>query len=116
MEAQLIHLGNDFPFYVASYNGVPSGEYEARFIYKEIFGDSCYDDAQLSHPRLIVDVGANIGLFTVYLKKKYPDCKLLAFEPAPDTFKILTKNVALHKLEGVEILQLALGPMPAPGC
>ncbi|KAJ3492772.1 hypothetical protein NLG97_g5157 [Lecanicillium saksenae] len=115
MEAQLIQLGNDFPLYVASYNGIPSGEYEARFIYKEIFGDNCYDVAQLSHPRVIVDVGANIGLFTVYMKKKYPDCKLLAFEPAPDTFRVLTENVALHKLEGVETFQLALGAEASTG-
>ncbi|ATY66916.1 non-ribosomal peptide synthetase [Cordyceps militaris] len=115
MEPQLVQLGDDFPFYVASYNGVPSGEYEARFIYKEIFGDHCYDVAQLSDPRLIIDVGANIGLFSVYMKRKHPGCQLLAFEPAPDTFAVLTANVGLHAPDGVETRQCALGPAPGTG-
>ncbi|OAA53072.1 Methyltransferase FkbM [Cordyceps fumosorosea ARSEF 2679] len=119
MEPHLVQLGDDFPFYVASYDGVPSGEYEARFIYKEIFGDSCYDVAQLSDPRLIVDVGANIGLFTVYMKKKHPSCRLVAFEPAPDTFAVLQANLALHKLGGdgggVVAHRLALGAEAGSG-
>ncbi len=115
METQVVQLGEDFPCHVASYNGFPSGEHEARFIYKEIFGDSCYDVAQLTEPRFIVDVGANIGLFTVYMKKKYPQCKLLAFEPAPDTFTVLSKNVDLHELEGVQTHQCALGSDTSEG-
>lgn len=115
METQLVQLGEDFPCHVASYNGFPSGEHEARFIYKEIFGDSCYDIAQLGDPGFIVDVGANIGLFTVYMKKRYPQCKIWAFEPAPDTFNVLSKNVDLHKLEGVRTHQCALGSDTSEG-
>ncbi|KAJ2979714.1 hypothetical protein NQ176_g3085 [Zarea fungicola] len=115
MDTKIIKLGDDFSCHVASYNGFPSGEHEARFIYKEIFGDNCYDIAQLPDPRFIVDVGANIGLFTVYMKKKYPNCKLLCFEPAPDTFTVLNKNVALHKLEGVQTYQCALGEETGQG-
>ncbi|KAM3547045.1 hypothetical protein ARSEF1564_000086 [Beauveria bassiana] len=121
METQIVQLGDDFPCHVASYNGFPSGEHEARFIYKEIFGDHCYDVAQLSDPRFIVDVGANIGLFSVYVKKKFPACKIVAFEPAPDTFAVLTKNLALHAAvdngsdSGVRTHRYALGATTGQG-
>ncbi|KAM3504334.1 hypothetical protein MY10362_003638 [Beauveria mimosiformis] len=115
METQIVQLGDDFPCHVASYNGFPSGEQEARFIYKEIFGDNCYNVAQLSDPRFIVDVGANIGLFSVYMKSKFPACKVVAFEPAPDTFAVLTKNLALHAVDGVRAHRCALGATAGQG-
>ncbi|KAM3446732.1 hypothetical protein MY3296_009401 [Beauveria thailandica] len=116
METQIVQLGDDFPCHVASYNGFPSGEHEARFIYKEIFGDNCYDVAQLSDPRFIVDVGANIGLFSVYMKKRFPACQVVAFEPAPDTFAVLTRNLALHAVDdGVRAHQCALGAAAGQG-
>ncbi|KAM3441309.1 hypothetical protein NHJ13734_002887 [Beauveria thailandica] len=116
METQIVQLGDDFPCHVASYNGFPSGEHEARFIYKEIFGDNCYDVAQLSDPRFIVDVGANIGLFSVYMKKRFPACQVVAFEPAPDTFAVLTRNLALHAVDdGVRARQCALGAAAGQG-
>lgn len=84
-------------------------EDEARFIYKEIFDDGCYDVGQLSDAPFVVDVGANIGFFTLYVKHKYPAAKVLAFEPAPETFKLLERNISLHEIEGVEAIQCALG-------
>ncbi|KAK8147271.1 hypothetical protein G3M48_001892 [Beauveria asiatica] len=116
METQIVQLGDDFPCHVASYNGFPSGEHEARFIYKEIFGDNCYNVAQLSDPRFIVDVGANIGLFSVYMKKRFPACQVVAFEPAPDTFAVLTRNLALHAVDdSVHAHQCALGAAAGQG-
>jgi FkbM family methyltransferase len=78
---------------------------EAQFIYKEIFEDHCYDipnlvpssASEFSEP-FIIDAGANIGLFTLYMKQKYPASKILAFEPAPQLFELLSRNLALNNI------------------
>jgi FkbM family methyltransferase len=42
----------------------------------------------------IVDLGANIGLATLYLASKYPKSRIISIEPHPETFALLTGNVA----------------------
>lgn len=39
-----------------------------------------------------VDLGANIGLASVIVKERFPDCRVLAFEPHPANFKMLSMN------------------------
>ncbi|KUL83801.1 hypothetical protein ZTR_06648 [Talaromyces verruculosus] len=84
---------------------------EAQFIYKEIFEDNCYDIHSLSAAPFIVDAGANIGLFSLYMKRKYPSAKILAFEPAPETFNILSRNLALNNVSDVHAVQYGLASM-----
>ncbi|KAH6894199.1 amino acid adenylation domain-containing protein [Thelonectria olida] len=102
MARQLLEFAPGFSAYAG-------GDEEARFIYKEIFEDHTYNVAELPDNAFIIDAGANIGMFTLYMKKKYPSSKILAFEPAPETFGTLARNVELHKLEGVELHECALG-------
>ncbi len=52
-------------------------------------------------PQTIIDCGANIGLFSVYMKNKYPHSKIIAVEPDADNFKMLTKNT--EKFAGVKL-------------
>lgn len=43
-------------------------------------------------PSIIIDAGANVGMFSVYALAKWDYVKVFAVEPAPDTFKILEQN------------------------
>jgi FkbM family methyltransferase len=62
---------------------------------------------------VFVDVGANIGLFTLIAAKRAgPEGKVLAFEPTEKTFGRLVENVQLNKLSNVECLKLALSDAP----
>ncbi|KAI0192521.1 FkbM family methyltransferase [Astrocystis sublimbata] len=84
-------------------------EEEAKFIYKEIFEDGCYDVAGLPEAPFIVDAGANIGMFSLFVKQKFPAAKVLAFEPAPETYGLLRRNLELHGLaDDVETLPCGL--------
>ncbi|KAE9578090.1 Methyltransferase sdnD [Colletotrichum fructicola] len=103
MTAELINLANGLSCYT-------SGETEARFIYNEIWEEHCYDGPELSENPVIVDAGANIGLFSIYMKKKYPTAKIIAFEPAPESFATLHRNFELNAISGVEAHQCGLGP------
>ncbi len=46
----------------------------------------------------IFDLGANIGLFALWVSEKCKNVTIHAFEPIVETFDILKRNVALHSL------------------
>jgi FkbM family methyltransferase len=41
----------------------------------------------------VVDVGANVGYFSLMCKKLYTKCTIHAFEPVPDMFRLLKLNI-----------------------
>ena len=52
---------------------------------------------------VVLDVGANIGLFTLFLIHKYGRTRFAAihlFEPNPDTYARLVRNLAANGLDG----------------
>jgi FkbM family methyltransferase len=51
-------------------------------------------DLPLGSPQTIVDAGAHAGLFSLYLHDRFPDARIIAAEPAPSTFRRLSRNVA----------------------
>ncbi|MDT0269447.1 MATE family efflux transporter [Streptomyces sp. DSM 44915] len=87
---------------------------EARFQYREIFELGCYDKVRLSAGSFVVDVGANIGLFSLFVKQRFPDAEILAFEPIPETLRVLRRNVSLHGLTDVTVHGCALGAAHEP--
>lgn len=58
---------------------------------------------------VFVDIGANIGLFTLIAAALAgPRGKVLAFEPTDKTFRRLVENVGLNNFSNVECLKMAL--------
>jgi FkbM family methyltransferase len=58
-------------------------------------------------PITIVDCGANIGVSLLYFRMKAPNARIIAFEPHPATFALLSRNVEANALT-VELHNLAL--------
>jgi FkbM family methyltransferase len=50
---------------------------------------------------VVVDVGANIGLFAIYCKAKFPHSRIHCFEPCPQTQRLLKDNI--NGLSGIEL-------------
>ena len=92
-----------------------SSSMEARFIYDEIFRFGCYDVICLPEQSLVIDVGANIGMFALFVKRRYPGAEIMAFEPAPVSAACFRQNIDLHGLDDVSIAEIALGSSPDPG-
>ena len=46
----------------------------------------------------IIDIGANIGVYSLISAKKYKS-KVYAYEPMPQSFSLLKKNIELNKLQ-----------------
>jgi FkbM family methyltransferase len=44
----------------------------------------------------IIDIGANVGLYSIWAARKYRPRTILAFEASPSTFECLVDNVARH--------------------
>ncbi len=47
-------------------------------------------------PSFIVDAGANIGLSTIVLASRYPNCKIIALEVESANFELLCQNVSSY--------------------
>jgi len=58
-------------------------------------------------PNVILDIGSNIGASVLYFHRRFPEARIVGFEPHPDTFAILEKNVA--GLPRVSVLNCGLG-------
>jgi len=58
-------------------------------------------------PKIIFDIGSNIGASIIYFHRQFPAAKIFGFEPHPDSFRVLQKNVA--HLPGVTVFNYGLG-------
>jgi FkbH-like protein/FkbM family methyltransferase len=69
-------------------------QYETDYVYKEIFEDQCYlrHGITLHDGDTVVDIGANIGLFSLFAMTRCKDPKIYAFEPAPVVYELLKAN------------------------
>jgi len=77
-------------------------------MYEDIFLRRQYEFASESPAPAIVDAGSNIGLAILFFKRLFPRATVVGFEPDPDTFELLTRNVEANRLEGVQIRNEAL--------
>ena len=55
------------------------------------------------------DVGANIGLYSIYAALKHSDIEIISFEPSTSNLRVLSRNISINKLEEkIKINQLPL--------
>jgi FkbM family methyltransferase len=57
-------------------------------------------------PKIVFDIGANVGVVSVLLANIYPEAKIFAFEPVPSNFEILLKNA--HPYPNINPVEYAL--------
>lgn len=70
--------------------------YETEYVFSEIFVDRCYlrHGISIEADDVVIDIGANIGLFSLFVQAHAPGARVLAFEPAPAAHAALAANVA----------------------
>jgi len=73
---------------------------ETDFVYKEIFEEKAYlsHGITLHDGDCIFDVGANIGLFALFMGQIVKKAVIYAFEPLHPIFEVLRINMALYGL------------------
>ncbi len=106
------------------FNKFNLGEDFVHFDGKKIFYDSRYglagyqgincshrklieDFADIKDAKVILDIGANVGFFSMLCRELYPKAKIYSFEPVPKTFSCLEKNFEEDK--NTEVFNYAVG-------
>jgi 31-O-methyltransferase len=75
---------------------------EVDWLYDEIFVRGAYaqQGVTLNAGDVVLDVGANIGMFSLYASKQAPNVTIHAFEPIPLLADILAENWQEHGIQG----------------
>jgi FkbM family methyltransferase len=84
------------------------------FLFHEIFVEHTYFFESTAPQPVIIDAGANIGLATLFFKTLHPEARIVCFEPDPDNFILLTRNVERNRLSHVELHQSAVSDTAEP--
>lgn len=61
---------------------------------------------KIKEDSIFMDIGANIGIYSCKLSKYFPF--VMAFEPHPITFRLLSFNVESNNLENIDVIPYAL--------
>ena len=64
--------------------------------------------AESISPTLMLDIGANIGVYSIYLSQVKSISRIFAFEPAPAAFHLLEQNVKLQHRHRIICRDVAL--------
>src|SRR5262249_13088667 len=77
---------------------VHKNKHETDFTYREIFDAQAYvkHGITITNGDCVFDVGANIGLFTLFVNHICTDVTVYAFEPIPPVFEALHINTDLY--------------------
>ena len=91
-------------------------EYEVRYSdlmsfcpqWKDIFVDGALDfEARSPSPR-ILDCGANVGVASLYFKRRYPAARVTAYEADPALFAMTKANLAANGAGDVDTVNAAV--------
>jgi amino acid adenylation domain-containing protein/FkbM family methyltransferase len=87
----------DLPSGMTVFHRNPS---ETEFLFKEIFEGEGYlrHGLTLAEGDVVFDVGANIGMFTLFAGAQ--GARVYAFEPIPPVYDVLAANATLHDIAG----------------
>lgn len=82
---------------------------EVAFIYREIYEQHAYlkHGISVGPGDVVLDVGANVGLFSLYLAERCKVARVIAFEPTPPIYACARENLAAYP--NVEVRELGLG-------
>jgi len=74
----------------------------------EILDDHLYDIKFKTKNPIILDIGANQGFFSLWIKYNNPSALIHAFEPVKKSFEILKKNINDNKYYGINTYNIGV--------
>jgi len=83
---------------------------DTLMVYRDLFEDDCYrrNGVSILDDDCILDIGANTGLFILYLNGVINKGRVYAFEPVPATFRVLRRNVEMHDRLSTQLFNVGL--------
>jgi FkbM family methyltransferase len=83
-------------------------ESELDEMLNELYSKNFYTFKTTKPDPVIFDVGALIGETAIFFKDKYPQAKIVAFEPSPRSFSLLKRNITQNYLKNVQVVNAAV--------
>lgn len=77
----------------------------------ELWFEQCYTRNGFYEPKdgdVIIDCGAHVGLFSIFIARRNPNCRVISFEPS-ENYDYLQRNVVAVGMKNIEIHRLAVG-------
>jgi len=74
----------------------------------DIFVQGALEFQSATRSPRILDCGANVGLASLFFKRRYPDARITAYEADPALYSIAKANLAANNAADVEILNAAV--------
>lgn len=78
----------------------------------QIFREDEYVVDDMAPPRMIIDIGSHVGASILFFKWRFPEARIIGFEPDPINFRKLRRNVG--DLPGVELHNIAITGSDGP--
>ena len=63
----------------------------------------------------VVDIGAGLGDYTIYAACAQPKSMVFAFEPFPESFALMHRNLELNSVHNVKAFDQAIGTVSGAG-
>lgn len=83
----------------------------------EIWSNRVYNPSgqEVETGYIIVDIGAHIGVFSIFVAHQSADVRVISYEPHPYNFQLLRENVKLNDLSNIEPIPLAVNTKSGKG-
>ena len=112
----------NWPDFIANYSGLKNSKAKYYFRNGLVANTTAGVDAatlavvwikkeygNVSNLSTVIDIGGNIGAFSLLVAKESPKCNIYAFEPEPNNFAIFKKNILENKFDKrIKIFQQAV--------
>lgn len=92
-----VNLWNEHLYF---YDTIPSNT--VKFVENEINNNYEYKkimEIDFKEGDIVIDIGANVGMVSILLAKKFPFLKIYSFEPVKSNYDNLVKNIKLNNIE-----------------
>ena len=76
--------------------------------YKDEFVQGIYRFTTTNPSPLVIDGGANMGMFSIVTKRDHPGARIIAFEPDPAVCEILKENLHANGVHDVTLVNAGL--------
>jgi FkbM family methyltransferase len=80
----------------------------AKIVCQEIAHDYDLDSIPFAPGDVVIDVGAQVGIVSIYLAKRHPEITIYAFEPIPENFERLLRNLKANDVKNVTAINQAI--------
>jgi FkbM family methyltransferase len=67
-----------------------------------------WSEGRFGYERVFFDIGANIGIFSLYASHRFDDINTFSFEPVSDNYAALVSNIKLNNMGNVKAFNFAI--------